>query len=55
VCVQKYSKASPFARAAILKNPISSKTVMRKIKILWEKFGKEEPKTHETNMKHDRI
>jgi hypothetical protein len=46
VCVQKYQKASPFARAAVLKNCINNKSVLSKIKTLWEKLGKGEPKTH---------
>jgi hypothetical protein len=48
VYVQKYSKASPFARAAVLKNHINSETVLSKIHTLWEEVGKGESKTHET-------
>jgi hypothetical protein len=37
VYVQKDNKASPFAGAAVLKNPINGETVLCKIKTLWGK------------------
>jgi hypothetical protein len=49
VYVQKYSKASPFARDAVLKNPINSETV-NKIK-KWEKLGM----GNQRHMKHGKI
>ena len=49
--VQKCNKASPFARAAVLRNPLSSETVISKIQTLQEKLGM----GNRRHTKHDKI